>query len=263
MAGIFVLLFAFLIGTFTIFLPHASGEETKTVERRIPVVKCSEAVGSLAVIEFDCKAKACQSTQISDPKLAVWYEAMSGSGGIQGVGKGLTAMFITALKETNCFRIVDLEQYEKMKKLMEATGQTVKPPKVDITVMGSITVLELEKSGGALGGGFIPILGAIHAKTDKATVGVEMSVVKPETLEVILSRSFEANSERTSWGLFGGGWGGSGAGGGGWSISKNMSLDAVARDVVVQMANSLAEKLAPDKIVERPKLEKQKGGSEQ
>jgi curli biogenesis system outer membrane secretion channel CsgG len=90
-----------------------------------------------------------------------------------------------------------------------------------------------------------------------------MSVVKPETLEVILSRSFEANSERTSWGLFGGGWGGSGAGGGGWSISKNMSLDAVARDVVVQMANSLAEKLAPDKIVERPKLEKQKGGSEQ
>lgn len=31
-----------------------------------------------------------------------------------------------------------------------------------------------------------------------------------------------------------------------------MSLDMVARDVVVQIANSLAEKLASDKIVERP-----------
>lgn len=44
-----------------------------------------------------------------------------------------------------------------------------------------------------------------------------------------------------------------GALGGGWSVSKNLSLDMVARDVVVQVANSIAEKLAGNKIVERPK----------
>jgi curli biogenesis system outer membrane secretion channel CsgG len=158
---------------------------------------------------------------------------------------------------------VDLEQYEKMKKLLQATGQEVKPPKVDYTIMGSITALELERSGGALGGGLIPILGAINVKKDIAKLGVDVNIIKPETLEVTLSQSFDASSEKSSWGLFGAGWGGGGAAGGGWSVSKNLSLDMVARDVIVQIANSIAEKLVPDKIVERPAPPKKEEKEEQ
>jgi len=236
-----------------ILLTAVYAGETTTVERQIPVVRCAEPVYSVMVMEFDCKANSCQEANPGNPKLLLIYEALAGTGGVKGVGKGLATMLTNALKTTNCFRIVDLEQYERMKKLLEATGQKVQPPKVDYMIMGSITALELERSGGALGGGLIPILGAINVRKDKAKLGVDVNIIKPETLEIIYSNSFDANSEKSSWGLFGAGAGGGFGAGGGWSISKNLSLDMVARDVVVQVANSIAEKLAPDKIIERPK----------
>ncbi len=247
----------------TLLLTVVFGNETKTVERQIPVVKCSEPTYSVMVMEFDCKANSCQDANPGNPKLSLIYEALAGTGGVKGVGKGLTTMLTNALKATNCFRIVDLEQYEKMKKLLEATGQQVKPPKVDYMITGSITALELERSGGALGGGLIPVLGAINIRKDIAKLGVDVNVIKPETLEIAYSNSFDASSEKSSWGLFGAGAGGGFGAGGGWSISKNLSLDMVARDVIVQIANSLAEKLASNKIVERPAPPKKQEDKEQ
>ncbi len=232
----------------------AQAKDTKTEEKQIPVVKCSEPVYSVMVMDFDCKASACQ--QPNNPKLLPIFEVLTTGSGVQGLGKGVSTMLTNALKATNCFRIVDLEQYDRMKKLLEATGQKVQPPKVDYTIIGSITALELERRGGPLGGGVVPLLGAISVKKDKAKLAVDVNVIKPETLEVDYSKSFEANSEKSSWSLFGGGAAGA-FGGAGWSISKNLSLDMVARDVVVQVANALAEELAKDKIVERPKMPKE------
>ena len=40
--------------------------ETKTAERQIPVVKCSEPAYSVMVMDFDCKAATCQ--QPNNPK---------------------------------------------------------------------------------------------------------------------------------------------------------------------------------------------------
>ncbi|MFZ8859267.1 MAG: CsgG/HfaB family protein [Thermocrinis sp.] len=232
----------------------AQAGDTKTEERQIPVVRCSEPVYSVMVMDFDCKASACQ--QPNNPKLLPIFEVLTTGSGVQGLGKGVATMLTNALKATNCFRIVDLEQYERMQKLLSATGQKVQPPKVDYMIIGSITALELERSGGPLGGGVVPLLGAISVKKDKAKLAADVNVIKPETLEVAYSKSFSANSEKTSWSLFGGGAAGA-FGGAGWSISKNLSLDVVARDVVVQVANALAEELARDKIVERPKLTKE------
>ncbi len=232
----------------------AQAKDTKTEERQIPVVKCSEPVYSVMVMDFDCKASACQ--QPNNPKLLPIFEVLTTGSGVQGLGKGVSTMLTNALKATNCFRIVDLEQYERMKRLLEATGQKVQPPKVDYIISGSITAVELERRGGPLGGGVVPLLGAVSVKKDKAKLAVDVNVIKPETLEVAYSKSFEANSEKTSWSLFGGGAAGA-FGGAGWSISRNLSLDMVARDVVVQVANALAEELTKDKIVERPKLPKE------
>ena len=243
------------LAVFLVLGAVAQAGDTKTEERQIPVVKCSEPVYSVMVMDFDCKASACQ--QPNNPKLLPIFEVLTTGGGVQGLGKGVSTMLTNALKATNCFRIVDLEKYERMKKLLEATGQKVQPPKVDYMISGSITALELERSGGPLGGGVFPLLGAISIKKDKAELAVDVNVIKPETLEVAYSKSFSANSEKTSWSLFGAGAGGGGFGGAGWSISKNLSLDMVARDVVVQVANALAETLAKDKIVERPKPPKE------
>ncbi len=131
-------------------LTYAQESNTQTTERQIPVVKCSEPTYSVMLMELDCKANACQQVNPGTPHIAYLYEILSGTGGVRGFGKGLTAMLTNALKATNCFKIVDLEQYEKMKKLLAATGQQVQPPKVDYVISGSITALELERSGGAL-----------------------------------------------------------------------------------------------------------------
>jgi len=232
----------------------AQAKDTKIEEMQIPVVRCSEPVASVMVMDFDCKASACQ--QPNNPKLLPIFEVLTTGSGVQGLGKGVATMLTNALKATNCFRIVDLEQYERIQRLLSATGQKVQPPKVDYMISGSITALELERSGGPLGGGVFPLVGAISVKKDKGNIGVDVNAIKPETLEVAYSKSFSANSEKTSWGLFGAGAGGGAFGGAGWSISKNLSLDMVARDVVVQVANALAEEIAKDNIVERPKLPK-------
>ncbi|MFN3263405.1 MAG: CsgG/HfaB family protein, partial [Aquificaceae bacterium] len=132
---------------FGLSLGYAQSGDTKTTERQIPVVRCSEPTYSIMVMELDCKANACQQPNPGAPHIAYIYEVLSGTGGVRGFGTGMTAMLTNALKATNCFRIVDLEQYEKMKRLLAATGQQVQPPKVDYVVSGSITALELERSG--------------------------------------------------------------------------------------------------------------------
>jgi len=79
----------------------AQAGETKTEERQIPVVKCSEPVNSIMVMEFDCKAGACQ--QPNNPKLLPIFEVLTTGSGIQGLGKGVSTMLTNALKATNCF----------------------------------------------------------------------------------------------------------------------------------------------------------------
>jgi hypothetical protein len=79
----------------------------------------------------------------------------------------------------------------------------------------------------------------------------------PATLEISEAKSFKANSEKTSWGLFGAGGVGGFGGGGGWSWSNNLALDTVAREVIVEATNYLAETYAKDKIIERPVIAKE------
>lgn len=240
----------------------AEESDTKTQLAELPVVKCSEPVASVNILDFECKAQACQDTE--NPKLSPLMEllTLAGGGSVKGFGKGLANMLTTALQKTNCFKVVDLEKFEKIKKLAAATGQEVKPPKVDYMISATITAIELEKSGGSLGGGIIPILGAISKNTEKAKLSITADVIKPETLEAVLSQSFEANSEKSSWGFGAAGVGAGYGGAGGWSVSKNLSLDMVAKDVVISLTNYLAEKLAKDKIVEYPKVVKEENKEE-
>ena len=53
----------------------AQAKETKTEERQIPVVKCSEPAYSVMVMDFDCKASACQ--QPNNPKLLPIFEVLT------------------------------------------------------------------------------------------------------------------------------------------------------------------------------------------
>jgi curli biogenesis system outer membrane secretion channel CsgG len=237
-------------------LSGAFAGTTSVSEAEIPVYKCSSPVMTVALGDVDCKAKAC--TAPNSPQQNILAQIMGGSGSVQSIGKGLGDMLITALKESNCFKVIDLDRFNRLKKKLEATGQKIKPPKIDKFINLTITDIELSRSSGALGGGFIPVLGAIKKDKQSAKLSVDVSTLDPSTLEVDFARSFSANSEETSWGLFGAGAAGGAAAGGGWSWSKNLALDAVARDVIIRAVDSLAEKYAHNSIIERPVIIKKK-----
>ena len=203
------------------------------------------------------KAALCQQQQaLKNAKggIAAIAALASGSSGVSGIGDGVKTMFSGALKETNCFKIVDLEKFKKLKKMLEATGQTVKPPKIDLMISGTITSMNLSQEGGALGGGFIPVLGMISTHKQKAEITLDVSALNPTTLEMGASKTFKANSEESSWGILGAG----GRVGGGWSVTKNIALDNVIRDVVFRATNFFAESYAKNSIVYRPNIEELK-----
>ncbi len=226
--------------------------DTKVEQMQVPVDKCSEPVMSIAINDIECKAQACEDSSVPGGGIAAFAAIASGKGNVKGIGKGVKSMLTNAIKETKCFKIVDLEQFEKVKKMMAATGQEVKPPKIDLIIGGTISSIDTSKEGGAIGGGFVPVVGLFSKNTAKANIGFDFYTMNPTTLEMGDSKSFTANSEKSSWG-FGGA---AGFAGGGWSVTKNVALDNVIRDVVFSSTNYLAETFAKDKIVEKAKMAK-------
>lgn len=230
---------------------------TTVSEVKIPVVKCSAPVHSLAIAQVDCTAASCggSSGSGSGGGMAALAALMSGSGGVQAMGGGVRSMLSNALRETGCFKVVDLDRFEKTRKMMESTGQKVKPPKIDRIVTAEITAIDIQRSGGSFGGGLIPIVGAISTNKQSARMSLDVAVMDPATLEVGQSKTFAADSSKNSFGVMGLGFGNGALAGGGWSVSNSVELDTVVREVVFHTANYLAETYAAKNIIERPVVE--------
>jgi curli biogenesis system outer membrane secretion channel CsgG len=228
---------------------------TTVSEVKIPVVKCSAPVHSLAIAQVDCTAASCGGSSGSGGGMAALAALMSGSGGVQAMGGGVRSMLSNALRETGCFKVVDLDRFEKTRKMMESTGQKVKPPKIDRIVTAEITAIDIQRSGGSFGGGLIPIIGAISTNKQSARMSLDVAVMDPATLEVGQSKTFAADSSKNSFGVMGLGFGNGALAGGGWSVSNSVELDTVVREVVFHTANYLAETYAAKNIVERPVVE--------
>jgi len=226
--------------------------DTKIKEVQIPVPRCQAPVYNIAIMDFGCKAAACTAPQTPNGGFAALAALFAGNGGITSVGKGISNMLTTALQATNCFHVIDLKAYKKMQALLAATGQKVKPPHIDYMITGDITSISLSRSGGALAGGIIPIIGLISENKQQAQMGVDINVLNPNTAETVLAKSFQANSSKTSWGIGGAGAAGLGGAAGGWSIAHNLSLDNVARSVVIQATTYITEQLAGKNITYTP-----------
>lgn len=225
-------------------------EDTKVSQVQVPVNKCSAPVLSISISDIDCKAQSCQDSGVPSGGIAALAALASGQGNVKGIGNGVKSMMTNAIKESNCFKIVDLAQFEKMKAMLAATGQEVKPPKIDLIVSGTVSSIDVSKEGGAIAGGMIPVVGLFSKNTSKASIGVEFTTMNPTTLEMSDSKSFKADSEKSSWGFLGFG----GVAGGGWSVTKNVALDGVIRDVVFGATNYLTETYAQNNIVSRPQI---------
>lgn len=246
-------------------------DPSDVAERVINVPKCNAPAAKVVFTEFKCKSADCSSNAgQQDPRRYRWWEA-GGSGGnvsqptYTGVGTGMTDMLATALSQTGCFDVQERAALEELNKELALIGKRVEAEAADYMVTGSITSLGFEQSSTGLGGlsflkGPIGLLaGSIDYKKAKVHMNMDIRVVDVKKAKIVASKTFQANNEKTGFGLSARGWGGgTGLGGSHASISGS-PLEEVARDLLVQSTSFLAETIAKNNITERIAIKAEPG----
>lgn len=205
--------------------------------------KCSAPVLSVAINDIDCTARTCQKSTVQS-NFAAFMDARNGvDSSLSGISIGVKSMLSNALRETKCFNVVDLAQFEKTKKMMELTGQVVKPPKIDLIVSGAISQLDTTKDSGGFS------LAGISSSSSGASINFDLQTMNPATLEMIQTKSFTADSKTRSWGVSLLGLASIGGG-----TSKNQALDSVTSQVVASSVNYLTEAYASKNIVQKAQV---------
>lgn len=208
-------------------------------ERVIKVPQCSKPIGVITARSFKCKAAACQGDRVYfGPGWGVEFST-------KALGDGLADMLITALANTNCFKVVERIALEEIKEELELMG--VKPQSTlktaDFIIVGAVTALEL-KAGGLGGGGLVvPLPFGLGAKFGKshAHIGLDMRIVKVKTGEILVAKTIEGKSERWNVGVAAGGLFGTTFGGAYFEAVKNTPLEEATRDLIVRAVTLIVE----------------------
>ena len=199
----------------------------------------------VAVGDVTCKAAACKQTGSKTSGLFQLFQ-LAGVPSFEGIGEGLQDMFTTALQQTNCFRILSKEAMKNMQEF----GIKVKNQKPDYIVTAAVTSINFKRSGGSLGGGYIPIIGAISQTKQDASMAMDVQLINTHTGEVIFTKTYTAKSGKTSYGV--GGFGaGNGIGfGGSLSGLSGTAMEEVARDIIIRASYDIAKRLAPANTIQ-------------
>jgi curli biogenesis system outer membrane secretion channel CsgG len=219
--------------------------------------QCASPVATVVVGKFQCRAQTCQQRAQMDPRLAGLMALAAASGEIHDfstIGEGMGNAVTTALKATNCFEVQEREALDELRKEMELAGIKLEAKPADYMIIGAITSVGVETQRTSIGGGFIPIIGAVTSKKQIANLAMDIRVVDVKSASVKHSKSFAANSESQSWGLGAAGFGGGGGLFGGHSVSKSPEMDRVATETVVHAVHYVVEALAGPAITRRPNL---------
>ncbi len=195
----------------------------------------------IAVGKVTCKAAACKQT---GPKVSgglFQLLQLAGVPSFEGLGNGLQDMFTSALQQTGCFKVLSKEAMESMKEF----GIEVKNQKPDYIVVAAVTSINFKRSSGSLGGGYIPVIGAISRTKQEASLAMDVQLIDTKTGEVVFSKTYTAKSGKTSYGLGGFGAGGGVGFGGALSGLSGTAMEEVARDIIVRASYDIAKQLAP------------------
>ena len=208
--------------------------QTEITEKKLPVPHCERPMGKVALGKVTCKAASCR--QPNSPAMALIQQLVSISGvpAYEGIGDGVADMLLSALKQTNCFDILERENFDEINRELALYGKEMKIEPADYMISGAITSLTMESSNTNLGLGVLPVLSSIDIKKTKAIVGMDIRVVDVNSAKVTFTKTYEANNSKSGLG-FGGGAGWSGVGfGGAYSSLRGSALEEVVRDVVVR-----------------------------
>lgn len=249
----------------------AWADPSEVQEREISVPKCSHPVAKVIVSEIKCKSADCGSgAGQQDPNRYRWWERSGQATHVRqpsytGVGTGMTDMLATALSQTGCFEIMERGALDEINQELALVGKRVAAESADFMVVGAITSLGFEQSSNSLGafshylkGPLSMIAGGVDYKKSKVHMNMDIKIVDVNRAKMLSSKTFQADNQRTGFGVAATGWGGSGGGLGGNSASISGSpLEEVARDLLVRSTSFVTESLASKNITERVTLQAQ------
>ncbi len=240
-----LLLSFFIIGCAT--QNYTAGQDYKYAkdvkERKLNIPTCTKPIGVIAAKSFKCKAAACQGGRIVFGSNFV-IEATP-----QALGDGLADMLITALANTGCFKVVEREVLEEIKKELELAG--VSPKKTlkaaDFIITGAVTALEMNAGGMGGGGLIIPLPwkfgGGIKIKKGEAYIALDMRIIRVKDAQILVAKTVEGKSERWKFGIAGGGLFGTTIGGAWFEAVKNTPLEEATRDLIAHAVTLIINSL--------------------
>lgn len=233
-------------------LPAAAQDIVTTKTDAYTLPTCTAPLATLAVGKIACKAAACGNPSNggnTSAGLVGFLLQAAGQPSVTGIGNGLGDMLVTALKQTNCFKVESMSALAQINKMMAEAGAAavkIKPPRY--MVLGAITDIDVSQHGGSFGGGLIPIIGSITHKTVVANLKLDMQIVDTKQATILDSKTFSATSKQGSFGMQGGvistglGFGGS------YSSLNNTPLGNVARQDIVRAVSYLVDTIKQDQV---------------
>lgn len=235
--------FKLFVIAFAAAASSAALAETIVSEKDYNLPKCSRPVASVMVGNLTCKSAACQANAGANDARAGGLAALAqlaagqSEGSFPGIGDGLSAMLTTVLQETGCFEIQDREALETLRQEMALVGKTLDAQQADFMITGAVTSISMSTQRKALGGGFIPVVGAFSTTKKTADLGLDIKILDVAKAKVVDSKTFTGNNETKSYSMGAGGLGGGVGALGGMSNIKGTPMEEVVRDVLARVAS--------------------------
>lgn len=243
--------------TFTAFalfaLATTCAAQTQVVEKTYALPKCDKPVASVMVGKLSCKSSGCQphtSNGAANSQMAMLLalaNAQSAGPDLSVVGDGMVAILTTVLKETGCFDIQEREAMDELAKELALVGKKMEVQQADFMISGAITSISMESKKSSLGGGFIPIIGAISTTKQSAEIALDIKIIDINRAKVFDAKTFQANNETSSTSFGAVGFGPGGVLGGGISTIKNTPMEPIVRDILTQIASFTATRMVAAK----------------
>ncbi|HOU35673.1 MAG TPA: CsgG/HfaB family protein [Candidatus Omnitrophota bacterium] len=176
------------------------------------------------------------------------------------VGSGLREMLVTALVNSNRFRVVERQVLDSVMQEQELAASGAAQPggvqrgqikTADIIVTAAVTEFEPQASGGAAGiggGGGVGsgVLGALlGGSMNKAHMALDLRVIDTSTSEVLAATRVQGQASDVSGGLmagFFGGW----ALGGGLTMYANTPMEKAIRICIIEAVRYVSQTIPAD-----------------
>lgn len=212
--------------------------------------------------QVDNNAGAQPMPPYSGPKARIAVAAFDVKAAKAGgeVGSGLREMLVTALVNSNRFRVVERQVLDSVMQEQELAASGAAQPggvqrgqikTADIIVTAAVTEFEPQASGGAAGiggGGGVGsgVLGALlGGAMNKAHMALDLRVIDTSTSEVLAATRVQGQASDVSGGLmagFFGGW----ALGGGLTMYANTPMEKAIRICIIEAVRYVSQTIPAD-----------------